>query len=390
MRYRLMATYRGVPYEAGVGPTDEDVVLFAACPPPEELGFAPATGHWRKQVRKSDVQSLWESRPMGRFRGEGCVVLDDLGDKLHIAYLGHDSYRAEQLGYWEVDRGVFELMTHRDEVTEIVEERRDFPPHPAVPGTPGQAGGIGGSSPLVSTAGGIGGSSPLISTAEGIGWSSPLASTVDGGGPSRSGVSAGDIVSAGDTVPPEDTGPPEDIGPPEDTGSALAGTAANGHAGLSPGALFAPMPATGPTGRVERDLAPDRERPLPLEEAARLAASARAAVSAPSADLAPAAAWEGTEPARRRGTADRQLATQRTFCELAGLAAIPPSAFAVGEEVDGAMCLIQTLDGYEVFNAADGARHEVRVFDDEESAYFYLFGVLAAEAVRTGRLAPPA
>ena len=52
------------------------------------------------------------------------------------------------------------------------------------------------------------------------------------------------------------------------------------------------------------------------------------------------------------------------------------------------MCLIQTADGFEVFNAAAGARHEVRLFDDEESAYFYLFGVLAAEAVRTGRLAP--
>jgi len=50
MRYRLMATYRGVPYEAGIGPTDRDVVLFAACPPPEELGFEPATGHWRKQA----------------------------------------------------------------------------------------------------------------------------------------------------------------------------------------------------------------------------------------------------------------------------------------------------------------------------------------------------
>ena len=52
------------------------------------------------------------------------------------------------------------------------------------------------------------------------------------------------------------------------------------------------------------------------------------------------------------------------------------------------MCLIQTAEGFEVFNAAGGARHEVRLFDDEESAYFYLFGVLAAEAVRTGRLAP--
>ena len=46
MRYRLMATYRGVPYEVGMGPSNSDVVLFAACPPPEELGFErpPGTG----------------------------------------------------------------------------------------------------------------------------------------------------------------------------------------------------------------------------------------------------------------------------------------------------------------------------------------------------------
>ena len=129
MRYRLMATYRGVPYEAGIGPTDSDVVLFAACPPPEELGFEPATGHWRKQLRIEEVQALWESRPMGTFRGDRCIVLDDLGDRLHIAYLGHDAYQAEQLGYWQVDRGVFELITPRDEVSEIVEERLDYP-HP--------------------------------------------------------------------------------------------------------------------------------------------------------------------------------------------------------------------------------------------------------------------
>src|SRR6266536_3180988 len=67
MRYRLMATYQGVPYEAGIGPSDGDVVLFAACPPPEELG------------------------------------------------------------YWEVDRGVFELVTPRDEVAEVTEERSDYP-----------------------------------------------------------------------------------------------------------------------------------------------------------------------------------------------------------------------------------------------------------------------
>jgi hypothetical protein len=323
MRYRLMATYRGVPYEAGVGPTDADVVLFAACPPPEELGFEPATGHWRKELRIEEVQALWESRPMGTFRGDRCIVLDDLGDRLHIAYLGHDAYQAEQLGYWQVDRGVFELITPRDEVTAIVEERLDYP----------RPGGTG-----------------------------PHATVPPAAGPHATGPHA--------TVPPA-------------TATVTAG-------------------ATAP-----RDLAvipQDGEPPLPLEAAARRAALARVLQPAgpPTAEPAPPfapqprppapqprpPAAQPRPPARRRRSAFRHQATQRIFSELAGLAAIPPSAYAVGEEVDGAMCLIQTADGFEVFNAAAGARHEVRIFDDEESAYFYLFGVLAAEAIRTGRLAP--
>lgn len=77
------------------------------------------------------------------------------------------------------------------------------------------------------------------------------------------------------------------------------------------------------------------------------------------------------------------------FKDLVDMAAIPHAAYAVDEEIDGALCLIKTDDGYEVFSATDGAKHEVRFFDDEEAAYFYLFGVLAAEAVRSGRLLPP-
>src|SRR5215467_5701212 len=123
MRYRLMATYRGVPYEVGVGPSNAEIVLFAACPPPEELGFEPATGHWRKPVIRAEIDALWESRPVGTYRGEPCIVLDDPGDRLHIAYLGTDADRATSLGYWQVDRGVFELLTPREEVTELTEER---------------------------------------------------------------------------------------------------------------------------------------------------------------------------------------------------------------------------------------------------------------------------
>ena len=161
----------------------------------------------------------------------------------------------------------------------------------------------------------------------------------------------------------------------------------------------ASAPGADPQAGPQRDLAvipPTSEPPLPLEAAARRAASARARPSAPQAPPSAAQGPLAQEPEpgpapasrSRRRSALRRLATQRIFSELASLAAIPPSAYAVGEEVDGAMCLIQTPDGFEVFNAAAGARHEVRIFDDEESAYFYLFGVLAAEAVRTGRLAP--
>src|SRR5258705_11107304 len=84
------------------------------------------------------------------FRGERCVVLDDLTDRLHITYLGHDAYLAERLGYWEVDRGVFELITPRQEVTEIVEQRlpltaqaagsgSDPRPGPHTPGHPARS-----------------------------------------------------------------------------------------------------------------------------------------------------------------------------------------------------------------------------------------------------------
>jgi hypothetical protein len=98
----------------------------------------------------------------------------------------------------------------------------------------------------------------------------------------------------------------------------------------------------------------------------------------------------GGESPRRRRSAGRRMATERIFGELASLAAIPVTSYSVGEEVDGAMCLLETGDGFEVFSSAGGARHEVRVFSDEESACFYLFGVLAADAVRTGGLVPSA
>src|SRR5215472_2309399 len=128
MRYRLMASYLGASYHAAVGPSDRDVTLFAAPPPPEEHGFSPAPGGvWRKQVKLNDIDALWESRPIGSYHGEPCLVLDDLGDRVHIVYLGMDERRAGQLGYWQVDRGVFEVVVPRQDVTDLAEERHEFP-----------------------------------------------------------------------------------------------------------------------------------------------------------------------------------------------------------------------------------------------------------------------
>jgi hypothetical protein len=80
------------------------------------------------------------------------------------------------------------------------------------------------------------------------------------------------------------------------------------------------------------------------------------------------------------------MATERLFADLASLAGIPADSYAVGEDVDGAMCLQQTDHGFEVFHSSGGARHELQTFATEESACFYLFGLLAAEAVRNGTL----
>jgi hypothetical protein len=414
MRYRLMATYRGAPYEAGIGPTDADVVLFAACPPPEELGFEPATGHWRKQLRIDEVQALWESRPMGTFRGDRCIVLDDLGDRLHIAYQGHDAYQAERLGYWQVDRGVYELITPREEVSEIVEERFDYP-HSATGPLPA-VGRQTAPQPAVTPHTG-----PLPAVGRQTAPQPPV-TPLTGPLPAVGRQTAPQPAVTPHTGPlpavARQSGPQPAVG--RQTGPQAAVTLQTGPQ-PTVGQQTGPQPAarrqTGPQRAVGRQTGPQPAVPhvpmsppsgepqLPLEAAARRAASARVLQPAglqpaglqptgpvrpetgPLAEPTPPPA-QRRPPARRRRSELRSQATQRIFSELASLAAIPPSAYAVGEEVDGAMCLIQTPDGFEVFNAAAGARHEVRIFDDEESAYFYLFGVLAAEAVRTGRLAP--
>src|SRR5262249_13315581 len=105
----------------------------------------------------------------------------------------------------------------------------------------------------------------------------------------------------------------------------------------------------------------------------------------------PAAAAPRREPIADGGgrAARRQrVQTRDIFCELADLAAIPRTAYALETEIEGALCLIRGPEGFDVFMAREGARPEAPPFPDEEAAYFSLSGVLAAEAVRNGALLP--
>ncbi len=385
MRYRLMATYQGSAFEAGIGPAEGDVVLFAACPPPEELGFEPATGHWRKQVRRQDVQAVWEARPVGVFRGARCMVLDDLGDRLHIEYLGHDEYQAEQLGYWQVDRGVFELVAPRTEVTEIIEERASYPPRPApsatAAGRPGQT-GQSTSQGYQRPAGHDTGQYFLVPPFDQV--EDPAFST---------SVAPQGYLPVPDAVSGVALPAPAQAPLPLEAEALRAASASRRASPEAPPAVTAVPPAQSPPQ------SPGQQSVPPVQPVRATAVSITAAASPAAATPAtPAVAAIGVTsittdrraaPSRRRSAAAR-LASEQLFTELADLAGIPVGSYAMGEEIEGAFCLLQTPKGFEVFQAADGARHEVQVFSTEESACFYLFGLLAAEAVRSGSLIPGA
>jgi hypothetical protein len=333
MRYRLMATYLGVPYHAGLGPDGTDVTLFSPGPPPEDLGFTAAAGHWRKQVSVPDLSALWQSRLVGEYRGEPCLVLDDLGGRLHIVYLGRDAVRARQLGYWEIDREVFEVVVARDEVTGLAEQRVEFPLASAMfPPSSAGSGSTPAGDPLPGT-------DPLSGTG-------PLPRVFRP-------AAAGPRPRMGPTGSQPPAGPAGYPGP--DRGPRTTDRAAAWHGSPASEPWPAPWPAPEPHPEPRPTARPEPENAPP--------------------------------PGRRTARRDR-VSPQSVFAELLSLAGIPQTAYAAGEEVPGAMCLVKADGGFEVFSCAQDARLDVHFFEDEEAAYFYLFGVLAAEAIHSRRLGP--
>jgi len=168
---------------------------------------------------------------------------------------------------------------------------------------------------------------------------------------------------------------------PVDASPAASATVATAPLATAPAAPPVPgAPVTTPPAPEPPSV---RVAPLPPPRPAHAATPPPLSVSA-LIDSTPA----GTAVRGRRAARKPRLAMSAVFADLVDMADIPRSAYAVDDEVTGAMCLFKTDGGYEVFSCAEDARHEVRFFEDEEAAYFYLFGVLAAEALRNGRLKP--
>jgi hypothetical protein len=208
------------------------------------------------------------------------------------------------------------------------------------------------------------------------------AASVDG--ISRNGISPNGISRNGIPHTGSQNGVPQNGVPPN--GLAQNGTAHYVDPANLPGLLASRPPLIGPAALAPTATEPTVTEPTAPAEPPALTASVQPVEQAEQAEPTEQAE-QAVAPRRRRAT-KRRLPTQKIFSDLATQAAIPASAYAIGEDVDGAMCLVRTDEGFEVFNSAGGSRHEVRVFGDEESAYFYLFGVLVADAVRTGALAP--
>ena len=488
MRLRLMATYLGVPYQAGLGPDGTDVTLFSPGPPPEELGFTASGGFWRKQVGVMDLDGLWQSRPVGEYREEPCLVLDDLGARLHIAYLGRDTTRAIQLGYWEIDREVFEVVVARQDVVGLTEERVDFPLAAAMFPPSGEAHEVlsDPTDPPLAREAAQATAAAAASAGLDAGPLEPVSADHASRTPDRAAAWHGSPW-------PEPWPEPEpwlEPGPWNGTGTVTEPGARNGTGhraepapwnpiesapepapwnpiepapepaswnGIEPRPEPAPWngiepaPEPAPWNGIEpgpesasRNGSGHRAEPSPWNEsepdpepASRNGARHRAEPepgsqleswigpgpahepgpqTEPGLGNEPApwngtgqraepgvgnepASWNGTgrrtepgpgnvPPPARRGRGKDRVTPQSAFAELLSLASISQSSYAVNEEVPGAMCLVKADGGYEVFSCTDEARLEVRFFEDEEAAYFYLFGVLAAEAIRSGRLGP--
>jgi hypothetical protein len=144
-----------------------------------------------------------------------------------------------------------------------------------------------------------------------------------------------------------------------------------------------PPVASGPAVAADQPAAHDRS--VMFDQTTSLERSRTGpALGIPPVERKPAVpppTWQTEETA-----AELDLSYRRIFELLVERAGIAPEEYALGSTLDETFCLVECDGGFDVFYSERGTRRDLRRFADERAAYYYLFGQLAASAVRAGRL----
>ena len=134
-------------YPDGIGQyiPGQTVVLALANPPLAETGFelSPA-GRWYRRVPREDVSELFELDLTARWNGLAVRVVDQWQDAqryvvARVSHLGDDLQRAERLGLFRVEAGVYETVVYAAELTDL-KTNQVVPAtwSPGPPATPGR------------------------------------------------------------------------------------------------------------------------------------------------------------------------------------------------------------------------------------------------------------
>lgn len=120
----------GTGYVADVISGDDDsptsIVAVSALEPPGKLGFAQNQhGHWVRQVEHAEAQALFEVRITGTWRDHPVQLaqqfrLPDGRNAVRVCSLARDWSRARDLGFLEVELGVWESTVPAEELTDAV------------------------------------------------------------------------------------------------------------------------------------------------------------------------------------------------------------------------------------------------------------------------------
>ena len=124
----MYAEWRGTVYRATDTVRPPRTVKLWQDRPTEGFEKVGGSGKFRRLVPESELTALFELKTFGLWKGERCRVLTTQEDgSLHLAWTKSNQARAAELGFQSIERGVFETVVPRSEVTDLRQERTEIP-----------------------------------------------------------------------------------------------------------------------------------------------------------------------------------------------------------------------------------------------------------------------